>query len=47
MKLEPFIQTAKIEIYEKSVGGLMMVIFISLGLTFIPANLITFLIKER
>lgn len=47
MGLHPLIQTAKIQIYEKAVGGLLLVLFLSLGYAFIPASLITSLVKER
>lgn len=47
MALHPLIQTAKIKIYEKAAGGLLLVLFLSLGYAFIPASLITSLVKER
>lgn len=47
MGLHPLIQTSKIRSYEKAVGGLLLVLFLSLGFAFFPASLITTLVKER
>jgi|JI61114C2RNA_FD_contig_121_323284_length_3152_multi_2_in_0_out_0_1 preprotein translocase subunit SecG len=41
------IQTSRIASYEKSVGGLLMTLFVTLAFLFIPASLIMNYVKER